>query len=932
MAKENSNSTDQTGNGNGAAKGSSPDPKMRSFLRQAAAVISAERGLNDISTAKLQLIAERLRLPPATFEEAMRRLKKPAHDQQQLHHYEKAFVQLIEKEMTQLKSGILTIKMENKLIELAESKYQITEIRAQQLIQKTAARINVRTISHADAEHFAEQLIVDMLGDKTKLEPDKYQSLYKVGGKWGQQSDAVDRIVGKILGQNRSRRRRRLFARLGIVGVLGAITFAGYYTYKNVNWSKLLQPTTASLEPAVAVESKFRMPNWASSNLIEEVVAGCESEPLYEIAAKDLFNTLTKSRGQKYSSLVQDHLVSNAPDKSQRQYWALLRRLYFAEPNEANAAQLIFPLVKSITIGRSKATSEESQLRKSRIGRAYRANKLLAEIIFPAKPLSSEKFLRRKAAAINAVLPVAPNQIASLDRVGFEKQTATLIATQQWNHELGLAYAAPNRAAGLLESIEQFSRPYLKPQVLNLYRSRAIDSLLDANSVDWKLMKKPIERGIAVADEKQLSQWISRARKNQNRDFNRFLLDRLVSKTGIKPATNSRFDIEAELTEFQNRSYPAHVREMLVRLKRANEIVSRIERSVSNLSTDTTRMAAEFESDVPDLIAKAAYASNLLLALEKSARELDPAATSQFDLLLEAGMPTSTVSQPPVVSGSQQIRGSLSAYETRTKNEAIEKLSKSAPRQTATRATALKSIVELSSRIEDLDYSESAALARYFLNDKSVEEWFTIEKSLPQLSHWPTLKLAVADQMSDSNVVLDQAITLTTLLCDCENDFNFQSGWKNELINRLLQTALEGLSSSKSSSGESQWGQLRSLLASSYQTRAEIVSDRNVSSGSVTAREVKIFQPLANAILNSEFKSRRIENAINLMVDESTDSVRGCAIVSTILGDALSKQLDFNTESFVYPSNNSGRQLLVAEINLMRIASKLVEQLIRDFE
>ena len=925
MAKENSNLSGQASGQASDKKGVSPDPKMRSFLRQAAAVISAERGLNDISTAKLQLIAERLQLPAAAFEEALRRLKTPAHDTQRLHHYEKAFVSRIEKDMSQLKSGILTIKMEQKLVELADSKYQITEIRAQQLIQSAATNIGVRTISHADAEHFAEQLIVDTLGDNTKLKTDDYDSFYKIGRKWGQQSDAVDRIVGNILSRNRAKKRRRWLARLTVLGFIGAIGYAGFYAFKYVDWERLMKPAVADSEPVKVVDAKFKLPNWLSREVRNEVAKKCEQDRLYERVAKDLFGTLTKRRGEKYLNRVKQKLNSDSPDKSQQAHWDLVRVLYFEEPNETNAAQLIAPLVDSITAVGLEKNGPEYQLSKRKIERAYRAAGMLSEIAFPEQQRSGEKYARRKSTAINAVLSTA--QVESLDATTFGKQMTESIAIQHWNHELGLVFSDPGHAAELLDSIERFSKPHLQSETVDLYRSRAVRALIDSNESVWKTIRGSIERDIAATDEKQLSDWISRAGKIEDRDFKTFLLSRLVTQTGVRPATNSSFDMESALADFQFRTQPAAVRKTTKRYKEALAIVAQLERSLASISNDTVT-SGQFNEEIPDLIARTAHATNLLLALENSVGNVNSAAARQFDQLLRNGLPSLLAARSSSNTGEEQVGRVLTAFETRTKKEAIEKLNGSAPNQISTRATALKSITELAARIDDLDYAEAAELAKYFLAEKKVDEWLTIEKSLPQFSRWATLKMAIADQMLDSNIGLDQAITLTTLVCNCENDFSLDSNWKVELADRLLTAALEGLSVNPGATADtSSWNELNTVLASTYQTRAKIIGHADA----FVSTESKIYRPLVNAILESNLSTRRIENGLQLMLREDSNEIDGCTGVATILGEALAQDLDTSVGQFG-PFTNSGGQLLAAEVTLMRIARKRVEQLISNLK
>ena len=115
----------------------------------------------------------------------------------------------------------------------------------------------------------------------------------------------------------------------------------------------------------------------------------------------------------------------------------------------------------------------------------------------------------------------------------------------------------------------------------------------------------------------------------------------------------------------------------------------------------------QFEEQTPQLIARVAFTNNVLLAIAESLNNRsDGAAVTKFDSLIDlplpefATRPSSLRNDPANI----EIRGSLTASESRTRKQAIEKLANSAPKQTATRATALRSLIGISRRVIDLDY------------------------------------------------------------------------------------------------------------------------------------------------------------------------------------------------------------------------------------
>ena len=90
---------------------------------------------------------------------AIEQLQSSTEFSTSLNHWEKSFVSFLQKEFKKVTSGILTIRMENRAIDLAQNKYGIPEIRAQQLIQKTAQEAQIgRIASEATRLFFSREV------------------------------------------------------------------------------------------------------------------------------------------------------------------------------------------------------------------------------------------------------------------------------------------------------------------------------------------------------------------------------------------------------------------------------------------------------------------------------------------------------------------------------------------------------------------------------------------------------------------------------------------------------------------------------------------------------------------------------------------------------------------------------------------------------
>jgi hypothetical protein len=166
--------------------------QLKAFLRQAVAIIAAERGLNTQSRLKLESLAKHQKLPDDLFAEAIRQLQGDEASISKLNRYEQEFVKYLAGEFKKVRSGIISLRMEQNAIELADKKYQIPPIRAEWLIDQQAKLASIGRLSRGEAEEYAAQFIAERIGDRHALEPELRHEIYERGHKLGLTRDRVD--------------------------------------------------------------------------------------------------------------------------------------------------------------------------------------------------------------------------------------------------------------------------------------------------------------------------------------------------------------------------------------------------------------------------------------------------------------------------------------------------------------------------------------------------------------------------------------------------------------------------------------------------------------------------------------------------------------------------------------------------------------------
>ena len=283
------------------------DPRLRAFLRQARAVIAAERGLNPRSHLKLQSLAQSLKLPDELFRTALDELKN-AQKPTEVAHWERAFVDFLDRELNQLPDHIVSIRMETRAVDLATRKYQLSDVRARQLITQRAEALGLERIAPREAKHYVRQLIVDRIGDSASLPDEIREQFYQTGETWGLERSDVDELVLDQLVRNRGIGRSRAGAWLLLFLItVGAVGYAGYKFSWLEKLEKLIVNQTAIVVPEDPIGSLVPAPrrvDWWSEDFQAEIELLKEDQPDLRFAISKIAESDPGERIMGFRNLI----------------------------------------------------------------------------------------------------------------------------------------------------------------------------------------------------------------------------------------------------------------------------------------------------------------------------------------------------------------------------------------------------------------------------------------------------------------------------------------------------------------------------------------------------------------------------------------------------------------------------------------------------
>ena len=798
------------------------DVRLKLFMRKAVAVIASERGFNVASRLKLESLAQHQKLPDNLFDEAVRQLQEQDGQSTKVTRYEKEFVRYLARELEKIRGGVLSIRMEQNAIELAESKYQINSTRAEYLIQEQAEQASIARVSRSDSEEYATQLIVERIGSRREIDNELHAELHQSGERLGLSTERIDQEILRLLKANRFEVVRSSASLNWVLAAMMLVILVGVGVVASVSmgWIKFADqiPDPApmkSTDPAVAL-AMVPKPIWLSETSHQRVLELDAGTRLTE----SLLNEDVEQRRLGYQRLVE--LAFQDSYEKRIQVEDVVCRLFYEDPDEVAA----FAIVETASEFARLPEEEQSISMEAFQSQRY-SNRILALIYyFSSTELNSnasadlKKRKRRLAAVVRAGSGVDPEQVPFSELV---RQSEFGLSVDQWSYLIQNTWSSPSRAAIMLQPTYEMTQSSLPSGSLKTFRKRLLQTILELDPSQWAQLRIPIRESVLASDEFGLIDWVDLYIDTSQAGFRDYVGPLLLEKAGIKLTTKRSTEVARAIEAYSREFRTRMLKPLLTRNKQ-------IEISTNDLleSIQTTSPSVS-----PDLIAQIAFQANVNLAMTKQIRSGEFRHDDDFldlDRLLTLEKPRlRELVSLPGASGVAPAKASPTASDTNRKNSALDMIGSLEPEDASKRVLALGQLEKIAARFDDLAYQEGAVLARYFLAELDDAEALNIQRVISSFADWPMLGLAIADQIALGEIGIDKSLTIARLYFGRE--FEIQSGeknWRSTLQLEMLEGIAEQIEirlDRDPNNMKSDWIRLELYLAGIYRNRFESLFD-----------------------------------------------------------------------------------------------------------
>lgn len=923
------------------------DSRLKSFLRKAEAIIATEKGLNAESRLKLQTLADHVRLPPELFDEALTRLQQNSDPTSNLTHYEKAFVKFLDSEFEKVTSGIISPSVENQAIAMAKSKYEINGTRAEQLIAARAEAFGMSLISQVEAEAFARRSIVDRIGKRIEIDGELHDQIFKIRRRWGLSQSIVERIIEKELERNRAQQKPRLKKLLWASSALLVIAAALIGTAFAAGWIPerwLVQAETHAKQPVDENDSStdfisasrfpdaFDLQGFSSRTEIKQLIP----------SLKQILNDDVVQRRSGYRQLVRSACLERDVDEPLTLLASELTcKLFYADPDMDSALEVVNAIEKLMTIDPIASPSVGS------LKRVFQGNRLVGQLKYYPTNDKSDSTIRRTAVddTIRTLINIPLETVDRKEDYFLISETA--IATDQWNRVMQTAWSSPNQAAFLMDPLYELTKSKLDPEMLDAYRDDTLVSIMELDCTSWRVLQTQIRRSLKSCDDTRVIDWISIFESSRDAGLRELLAEAILPRINVQPISRTFEHIATAIETFGLEARNQILRPVIDR----NELLERF--FASTVEFESNNIGAVVS---PDRIAQLALAVNVewaFCAAIENATHIDDSSFVEFDRLIAIPSPRlRELISLPIDRRRTKAAGptSATASDKRRMNASLERLRDLEPNSFSWRILAIKQLTQIAHRFEGVAYSEAEILARYLLSDLELEELLNVEKLIDAFAHWPNLPLAIADQLSESNVRADQILTISRLLLDRNFDIGPTTDWKRELQIKILAAVsndVENRVDQDPNNVKSNWIRLKIYLAETYRERLALGANGRYINDvypSPHQASTRIVESLVVGTTTDD-KGANLKRAIQLVHASPANDIEKTAFANQLLVQILIEELsdsELHVESELMLANLrnefrkqslAGDQLYATELALLRVVNlkrkTLVQRLLK---
>lgn len=767
--------------------------RIITFQQRAATIIAGQGGVNSLTRIMIAQVATDLGLSDQERDAALASIQKQSEkNQTDTRQQQRAdsFRQFARERLDNMNHGIVIATLAQQLVQIGVDMHGIHEDLAWSTLREVLQEEDLRLVTVQQAESHISSLVDELMREEGFLSIQSRQRLMIEGEQWGLdhahcQQLIEDRVVEYTRKQNRGQRQVAMifgsfFALLifggGYIIYLGSIPPKGPPTAHNSAEKATtdlgdpdLQTPDEDDEPEELVWQ--RQPWWGealSLNLLQVYQDATSLQPRLTAICTDNDNR----RSSAYRALLPQMVTKSVAEdgETREAIREAVAGLVHDEPSDQAVEVIAQTLTEGISLKDAPITAATplSQM----LEKAYLSVKAAQQPDLPQE--RRELFLNELEQQLGITYS------GSADPV---ELTMSEMVREQYRKIRDLSISDPNAAARLHADLSQMAQSYLPPDQILAKDSLLIADIAGKMTENWSTYQPVVQRVISSEKTDRLLP----------------ILD--AFEQGMKSSAVQE-EIARMLSRRIGRGLDADDPIQSAAIVRTELGLDAVVVRDGEMYRMFTRRSSSFDwqlpSDIaPDELAKQVTELSFLSVLGHAASQGDMGQRI-FEETLKKGPPAyeADASGGPSSNGtSSNSLASLSKIES-----LIERLHRAT--NPLGQVDIYKELCSLAGDVEDVDYATAAQLAAFILEPKPRAVQSQVQGGIRAFSHWPNLKLAVADQVHTARRAADDMAEIISGLVGETVVVNNVRTARDELQERLLRSGLEGLGSQPSQSGE----------------------------------------------------------------------------------------------------------------------------------
>lgn len=787
------------------------DDRQAELLRQARAIIAEQRGVTLAGQVKIAAVAQELGLSDEDRQQALALLQSgaeaPTNEEQQREERLAAFRTFVQPCIASMPRKIITPDVVAQFVQRGCDYFGVESDEAEKTVREAASAAGLRYVSQQRAVEHLSRLVAEKLGGLATLRESDRERIFAEGAHWGLNPLDIEAVVAEQVETNRAlqaARRRRSQILLGVASIAAALFLTAAVGWRLVderndrrNASAEGSGAFASSDHSQSTGEAAAGDHWWDANLALAMNRAEVELHFVSPSLKEIRSSSPAIRGNAYGGLVAglSRAVESSTASSVMQQ--VVAGCYALDPSDAAAARLRERLIDVFPEPGAPLPSDSRSFRKAYCA----ADMLVAAATRPDAPSGRTAEMRQSLGKALGISIDPAWDKSELRQQTFAALTRLLYRVVTEGATKGGATLQPLYAYVAAESTR-----YLDQETADRLDARFLDALFAHDESTWRQYQEPILRVVNSNDPTTVLQAVELLERASDIGLRGYLAAGLARRLGKTSTTESVEDIIALVRkEFGVAATPsAQQDDGWQRLRReADEVLNSLagasaeSRELFEETVKLTKLAA-----MGALLAQGEFGSaawQQLVSIEPVALEPRPAETDELERSGDA----------------------LTMARSRLVRRYIEGLARAT--HPVQRVGYLRGVAENAAHVRELEPQDAQVLARYLLSPKTEEEREAISEYIPQVGRWKTVRLALADTLSDAQVRQELVEEVVSQVLESASKLGGGENWKQQLRLALMRSVLDG---AVSAPDVHPYDVAQSTILAVYQTQAKAMGVR----------------------------------------------------------------------------------------------------------